>query len=129
MDRKMLLKYIVFLMFFIFFANNVILKFHWYYSIWWIDMPMHFLGGFWVGLFFLYIFYDKNQFFKYFLTILLCVLLIGILYEVFEFFVFNEIGKDPFNTLDTASDIFFDLSGGLCAILYLWKRQQTKQLK
>ena len=87
-------------------------------------MPMHFLGGLWVGLFFLYGFYDKNEFFKQFVVVLAWVLCIGVLYELFEVYTHNYIAQDPFNTLDTLSDIFFDLSGGLCAILYLWKKQQ-----
>lgn len=122
MNKKKLLKHLVLLMFFIFIANNVVWELHWYSSIWWFDMVMHFLGGLWVGLFFLYIFYAEDQLFKKFLTVFLCVLLIGVLWEFFEFFTFNYIGKDPFNALDTVSDIFFDLAGGTFALFYFFKR-------
>ena len=108
-------------MFFIFFTNNVILKFYWYYSIWWLDMLMHFLGGFWVGLFFVYVFYNKNTFSKQLLAVIFCVLLFGILWEFFEFFM-NVIAHDSFDILDTLSDIFFDLAGGFSAIFYCYKK-------
>ena len=93
-------------------------------------MPMHFLGGFWVGLLALYFFADELSDEKPFASILkvfIFVLIIGLGWEVFEFFTDKFLSQNPFNILDTASDIFFDLSGGLCAILYVWKRLQEKK--
>ena len=122
MNKKKLLKHLVLLMFFIFFADILADKFYWYYTVWWFDIIMHFWSGFWVALFFLYVFYDRNIFSRKFLVVFLCVLLIGILWEVFELYVHNYIGKEPFRPLDTISDIFFDLLGGISAILYFFKR-------
>jgi len=121
MDKKKLLKWIVCLMFLMFLANQVALKFYWYYSIWWFDILMHFSGGFWVGLFFLYVFYDKYSALKKFLFVISCVLLIGILWEFFEFFM-NLISTEVFSLSDTALDVFFDLFGGTFAIFYFSKR-------
>ncbi len=121
MDKQKLFKRIVFLMLFIFLANNVALELYWYYSIWYFDMLMHFLGGLWEGLFFIYVFYVRKQILTHLFSIILFVLLIGILYEVFEFFL-SVISHDPFSILDTTSDIFFDLLGGSFAILYFFKR-------
>ncbi|HBA45767.1 hypothetical protein A2W67_01650 [Candidatus Nomurabacteria bacterium RIFCSPLOWO2_02_40_28] len=126
MNRKRILKHLVFLMFFLFILNLIAQEFYWYFTIWYFDIIMHFLSGFWVGLFFLYVFYNENLFLKQILTVILGVLLIGVLWEAFEFFL-NIIAKEQFNIVDTASDIFFDLLGGLCAILYLWEKQQIKQ--
>ncbi len=136
-DRTKLVTPLVFLMFFIFLVNLVALKLYWYYSIWYFDMPMHFLGGLWVGLFFLWFFSIESMpflhlvlervDFKLVSKTLLFVLLFGVLWELFEFYTNNYIGHDLFNILDTTSDIFFDLSGGLYAILYVWKNQKTKQ--
>ena len=123
MNRKNLLKHLVFLMFFIFVLDLVGVSLYWDYSTWWFDMVLHFFGGFWVGLFFIYVFYIRKQILKPFFHIIIFVLLIGILWELFEFYANNYIGKSPFDIIDTLSDIFFDLSGGLCAILYLWKKQ------
>jgi hypothetical protein len=61
--------------------------------------------------------------------IIFLVLITGILWEAFEFFSNNYIGRDSFNILDTFSDIFFDFIGGLCAILYVWKKLRIKQLE
>src|SRR3989344_6501694 len=121
MNKKSLLKHLVPLMFFIFLANHAALKFHWYFSIWYSDMFMHFLGGVWLGLFFTYVFYQEDSFRKRIPAIIVCAVAVGILWEVFEF-VLGVIAVDQFNILDTTSDIFFDLSGGLCAILYVWKK-------
>ena len=85
-------------------------------------MPMHFLGGFWIGLAFFYIFPPQSSSINTILKVLLLVLLIGIGWEVFEILTNNLIAQNPFNSLDTVSDVFFDLSGGAFAIWYFLKR-------
>jgi hypothetical protein len=93
---------------------------------WWFDMPMHFLGGFFIGLGLIWLLSYKDLnlelSFKLILKIILGVLIIGVLWEVFEILVNNMLAQNPFNTLDTISDIFFDLTGGTFAILYFFKR-------
>src|SRR3989344_3578880 len=84
MNRKRILKHLVFLMFFLFILNLIAQEFYWYFTIWYFDIIMHFLSGFWVGLFFLYVFYNENLFLKQILTVILGVLLIGVLWEAFE---------------------------------------------
>ena len=128
MDRKKLFKRLAYLIFFVLAANFFANKFYWYFSVWYLDMIMHFLGGFWVGLASIYLFPPQNLSFRSVLTILFLVLLVGVGWEVFEFLVNGVIAQNPFDILDTASDIFFDLLGGLCAILYLLvplKNQRT----
>ena len=127
MDEKKLLKYLAFLMLFIFLADLTAKKFYLYYSIESFDMFMHFFGGGWVGLFFIYLFLKKNPAFPSALKIMLGVLAIGILWEFFEFFTSNYIGQDSFDILDTSSDIFFDIVGGLSAIFYCSKRLRFKE--
>lgn len=122
MDRKRLFKILAYLIVLIFLVNYVAVKLYWYNSIWYFDMIMHFLGGLWVGLISLYFFSSKTPYLK----ILLFVLFIGLGWEIFELLFNNIIAQNPFNALDTISDIFFDLSGGLCAILYVWKKLQKK---
>ena len=58
----------------------------------------------------------------FFIKIILGVLWISILWEVFEVILNNNTTLFPFNTLDTFSDICFDLSGGATALLYFSKR-------
>ena len=119
MDRKKLIKLLTYLIFFILVINFFGNKFYWYYSIWYFDIIMHFLGGFWIGLAFFYIFSPQNISGKLIFKILLLVLCIGIGWEVYEILVNDILAQNPFNFLDTLSDIFFDLFGGLCAMLYL----------
>lgn len=122
-DRKKLFFRIAFLIFFVFLINALAIKFYWYYSIRWFDMPMHFLGGFWVGLALLWFFnvkyIDKNYIYK----VILGVLFVGLCWEVFEFFVNNlYFARYPFDIVDTIQDIFFDLFGGFLSLIYFKNR-------
>lgn len=123
MNSKKLIKLLAILAVAIFSVNLLANKFYWYYSIWYFDMIMHFWGGFWVGLLSIYIFPPEGSITKSsFLKVLLFTLIIGLGYEVFEVIFYNIIGQMVFSPLDTISDVFFDLSGGVLAILYFLKR-------
>ena len=126
MDRKKLFKILAYLIVCIFLVNYVAVKLYWYNSIWYFDMIMHFLGGFFLGLSLIWLLSYKNLSielsFNLIFKIILGVLLVGVLWEVYEILVNNAIAQNPFNTLDTLSDIFFDLSGGVFAILYYFKK-------
>ena len=87
-------------------------------------MPIHFLGGFWIGFASIYLFSWKYYIRVSALNILFAVLFVGIGWEVFEILVNNIIAQNPFNTLDTISDIFFDLSGGAFAVLYFYQKNK-----
>ena len=50
------------------------------------------------------------------------MLIVGIGWEVYEILVNTLMAENLFNYLDTISDISFDLSGGLFAILYFLRR-------
>jgi hypothetical protein len=91
-------------------------------------MPMHFLGGLWIGLmgtwmYFLGPFAKKDKL----ITIscvacvtLLSVFIIGVLWEGYEYFVQVSIpGATIGNPLDSLSDLFFDMAGGVAATMYL----------
>jgi hypothetical protein len=123
-DRKKLIKHLIFLILFIFIMSFIADRFYWYFSIWYFDMFMHFIGGFWIGLVSLYFLFTESKAltFQFILKILLCVLFVGIAWEVFEILVNNVTIQDSFNYLDTFSDILFDLSGGAFAVLYFLKR-------
>jgi len=123
MNRAQLFKGLAYLIFAISVLHFLAQKFHWYFSLWWFDMPMHFLGGLWLGLFFIYWFSFKEPSFRYIMGLLSFVFIIGMFWEFFELYFINYVGQNSFSLLDTISDLFFDLSGGLCAMLYLWKKQ------
>ncbi len=122
MKRKKFLIRLTSLIFFISIVNALAGKFYWYYSIWYFDMPMHFLSGLWVALILIYLFPLPDTSFKSIFKVILGVLLIGVSWELFELLFNNYIAQNPFNALDTVSDIFFGLAGGFTGVLYFLKR-------
>ena len=85
-------------------------------------MPMHFLGGFWLGLATVWFFKIQSISGNSIAKIIFSVFLLGVGWEIFEIIFNNHFAQNPFNAVDTLSDICFDVSGGLCVILYIWKR-------
>ncbi|MCX6752871.1 MAG: hypothetical protein NTW62_00795 [Candidatus Nomurabacteria bacterium] len=128
MDRKKILKRMAQLVFFIFILNFIAGKLYWYISIWYFDMPMHFLGGVFVGLLAVYCskFVKINllelNFKEQILYVFLFTLIVGIGWEFFEIIFNNILGGQFFNTLDTISDICFDLSGGLASYFVIMNK-------
>lgn len=125
-DRKRLFKIQAYFIIFIFLVNSLALKLYFYYSIWYFDMFMHFLGGFWVALFFIWLSSIKNIQLNFssesFLKITYFVLFIGVSWEIFEIIFNNVIAQNEFNTLDSLSDLFFDFSGAIFASLFFLKK-------
>jgi hypothetical protein len=126
-NKKKLGVRIVSLILFIFVLNLIAMKFYWYLSIWWFDMPMHLLGGLWLGLVFILFLKTKDLSFNNIIKIILGVLLVGVAWEMFEVIVNKATIQNPFNTLDTISDVCFDLAGAFISILYFAKRIMIKQ--
>lgn len=129
--RKKIFKTLAFLIVLIFLVNFVATKLYWYNSIWYFDMIMHFLGGFWLGLVTIWFLAGTRESFrlslepkalsgKLIFKIIFSVLLIGLFWEIFEIVVNNIFAQIPFSILDTLSDIFFDLTGGACSIFYFF---------
>ncbi len=107
----------------------------WYWSIPWIDMPMHFLGGFLVAMVFIWL---SQKYFSQFLSNFLLsgnknlfaliiitlgfVALIGVFWEFSEFLCDIFISTKGYawiaqqGVADTMSDLFFDFVGGLVFI-------------
>ena len=113
---------LVLIIFFIFLLNYLAMEFYWYSSIWYLDMPMHFLGGVWLGFVSIYFLLPKEISLKFIFKILSIVVFIGAGWEVFEILIDKFVTQDYFNYLDTISDISFDIAGGLFALLYFLKR-------
>lgn len=122
MNKGKLAKRLIYLIFLILALNFVASKLYWFSSIWYLDMILHFLGGFWVGLLFFYIFSPRNISIKLVAQILLFVLAIGIGWEVFESLVNEVILNNPFNYPDTISDLLLGVAGGGVSIFYFFKR-------
>lgn len=131
MNRVKLLKHLLLLMFFILALHYIGVRLYWDYTTQWFDMVLHFLGGFWEGMLFIWFFSIKNLPLvkpsldindpKLVFKVIFYVLLIGVLWELFEFYANNYIGIYPFDIIDTSSDIFFDLFGGIVFYFYFLK--------
>lgn len=105
----------------IFLINWIAMTFHWYSIIWWFDMPMHFLGGIFIGMLYVYMIIRRGTAlwsFKAVMWGLAAVLTIGVLWEVFEFSLDTWVTFRPQNPLDTLSDLCFDVAGGALALWY-----------
>lgn len=128
MQRKKLLIRVAIMIFSIFFINIIAHKFYWYSSIWYFDMIMHFLGGFFLLLAVAYVFPPKenNSRTKSLVFLLSGVLIVGIAWEIFEYIFNNFLGRQVFNISDTLSDLFFDMLGGIIATFYFFKRIMIK---
>lgn len=122
MDRRKLIKHLIYIILLIFVTNFLANKFYWYLSIAYFDMIMHFLGGFWVGLSYFYFFPVRSFSTHDFIKLLFFVLCVGLGWEVYEILVNKVIAQNPFDYVDISSDIFFDLFGGIMATFYFYKR-------
>ncbi len=119
-------------------ANAFANHFYLYWKISWLDMLMHFLGGIWIGLAILWMYYLSGKFkdipenrrrvsYVYILAITVTAV-IGIFWEIFEFnldffIVFNEFN----GFYDTASDILLALIGAIIVAKYFVHRGYYKK--
>ena len=106
---------------FISIMNALAFMFSWYWRVPWLDMPMHFLGGLWVGSVALW-FYSQSirgKLYSIFFVSIGAVLIVGGLWEMFEFSADSLISFSEQNkAIDTASDIMFDIIGGITSAVY-----------
>lgn len=119
MQENKLKKALISVIIFIFVVNYLAMSFHWYSSIWFSDILLHSLGGFWLGLLYFYLFKKSNRVIESTFLLILFVIILGVGWEIFEIFLNKFITLQDFNYLDSASDICFDLVGGLYSYTYL----------
>lgn len=95
-------------------AHGLATLFYWYDAIWWFDIPMHFLGGFWVGAVALWVLGARAPgapFRRRLGVAFLAVAAVGVSWEVFEFGL-DAIG----DSVDTQQDLMFDVLGAVAAV-------------
>lgn len=111
--------------------HHLAFKFYFYWTVEWFDTFMHFLGGFWVVLFFIwFVFFSKfikidikqYQNRKIFFMSILVVLVVGLLWEVFEVFASLVSVQERGYAFDTSLDLVMDLIGGAMAFLYIKRK-------
>ncbi len=102
-----------------------------YWTTEWADIGMHFLGGLFIGIVALFVFFTsgyialpKENMLLVFVVTIASVLVIGLAWELWEIFMgLTNVLRDQ---ADTILDIIMDTLGGLAAIGYvrqrLWKQ-------
>lgn len=124
--QKKLFLYSAFLIVGIFILNKAAHFFYWYASISQFDMFMHALGGFFVALWggaLLYPLLKGNHWKLWVIVLCAFVLVVGFLWEVFEFSVQGVVRVETIaNIPDSLSDMVFDMIGGILGTLFvLWR--------
>ena len=113
------------------------LQFYLYWRFWWFDILTHFLGGFWIALSFLWLFFQfglvniiKNDKNYNLLVAFLASLFVGVLWEAFEYYLGITNTNASNYIIDTATDISFDLVGGFAAyIIFVFKGYHKAEIK
>ena len=98
---------------------------YWYWEIRWFDWPMHFAGGVWLaGITVWWRHLRHNDFPPQFHILLreclVFTIIIGLGWEIFDG-VLAFINKEQINEIvDTTSDLFFDMLGGMTLAIFVW---------
>ncbi|MEO8637524.1 MAG: hypothetical protein ABI430_01325 [Candidatus Taylorbacteria bacterium] len=134
MIRETLLKQIFVLIVCIVVLHFSALVFYLYWSIWWYDEVVHYLGGVWIALASLWLFFfsgyvhlKANRSAQILAMVVIFALTIGVLWELFEF-LFGESFIVSNYEIDTLSDLLMDIAGGLSGYLYFVFRKYEKIL-
>jgi len=129
MGEKIISKYfLVVLLYFILIANALAIWQSWYFKTTWFDIPMHFLGGAWLAL--LFLLYFKKYFKHPLIFLFVFVILVGLGWEVFEYFnewLIIKSGRVPIAPMtlnDTFLDLLIDVLGGM-AIFAIYRKPTT----
>lgn len=127
------LKFVILLWVAIFIAWGFTMIYEWHFYYWWVDMILHFSGGFWIMVLSRYIIehykIEINGVGKKlvkFVVFVSFVALVGVLWEFYEFVLDRYITMSGFTYLarafeDTLSDLALDILGGITAFLLYFK--------
>ena len=102
----------------------IALEFHWYWRFLWFDIPMHFIGGFLVGLAAIWLVFFSGYIRRVsvfskrgaLVYALLAGIGIGIVWELFE--LGANVPTEQKYILDTTLDLIFDLVGAYGAYVF-----------
>lgn len=122
---------LVFFLIIIAVVNGLADTYHWYWTMRWLDMPMHFAGGAWLAGFGVWWQYRRNGLTPGGIQVLLGVCLvfafsIGFLWEAYEAVV-SYLTVGHMNAIpDTLSDLLFDILGSITVAGFVWGRSKLK---
>lgn len=110
------------LIFLLLFLQVAATYWHLFFYIWWLDIPMHVLGGLWVALFVLTSYYSSSSIKEkehsplFVLAFAIAItLVVGLFWELYEFGVDHAVGDTGGGLADTLKDLTDDLVGALLA--------------
>lgn len=111
------------------------IKYSWYWTYRWFDIPVHIVGGFWVSLSALWISLHISHIDSIFaykrkalIVMLSSVLVVAILWEIFELiFHVTSINTDIY-WQDTFGDISNGFVGGIISFIYFIKNKSNKDV-
>jgi len=133
MPRATLLSFLAILVFLIVALHAAAIFLHLYWTLWWYDIIVHFLGGLFTGLLVLWLRFFSGYFGaeafpagqSVLLFALAATLVVGIGWEIFERIFGNTWSVEGYY-MDTTLDIIFDFIGGACAFVF-FKRKYMAQ--
>lgn len=109
------------------------IQYSWYWTYRWLDIPVHIVGGFWVSLSALWVSLHISHIDsilgykrKALLVMLISVIVIAILWEVFELISHVTSLSSTIYWQDTLSDISNGFVGGIISFLYFIKNKSNK---
>ena len=126
MSRHRLLSILAMLVCAIALMHGAAIVFSLYWTLWWYDIVLHFLGGIFIGLLVLWVrllsgYFSAPSFLwspgRLFLFTLFWTFIIGVGWEVFEWLAGNTWSIEGY-WLDTTLDVVLDLIGGIAGFLY-----------
>ena len=105
-------------------------QFNWYWSFIPFDSFMHFLGGLWVVLFFMWFYFysglfapRKRNLSQFLIVAILGLIFVAVTWEIYELI----LGEASFNRAgyawDTTMDLMMDMLGGLAACFYAYLKE------
>lgn len=123
-QQKKLFHWITFIIILIVLLNTFATSFYLYSTLWWFDIPMHFLGGVFTALLSLWFFvrvvparFLPNTLWGWVITVLLSVFIVGLAWEMYELIVDLITGAGDYVYLDAFSDLWNDLAGGCFSLV------------
>lgn len=135
MQEKKLLLTSLFTIVLILVFHYLSLKYSWYWTYRWLDIPVHIIGGFWISLMALWVclkikhidsILDYRK--RAFIVMLFSVLVVATLWEIFEL-LFSVTSIDLVGYwFDSIGDIVSGLFGGLVAFLFFIKNRKTENV-
>ncbi len=114
MLRQKLLKNLCISIVSLFILNEIASFFDWYDLLWWFDMPMHFLGGLSVFYLSAVVWIPALKIvppWRFLFESIITGILLGVLWEALELYLYTHYGSPNFIPLDSFSDLAFDTAG------------------